>query len=88
MPAGIIPTYPDLAVEVVSPTDRKADVMAKVSDYLAAGVQVVWVAWSARQVIEVHLPEPLPTQLLGLDDTLTCAGLLPGFAAPLREIIA
>ena len=34
---------PDLVVEVVSPSDRMAVVLDKVSDYLLAGVQLVWV---------------------------------------------
>jgi Uma2 family endonuclease len=35
---------PDLAVEVLSPHDRVNDVLAKVSDYLAAGCRMVWIA--------------------------------------------
>ena len=41
---GFFPGPPDLAVEVVSPTDRGGEVLAKVRNWLAAGCQVVWVA--------------------------------------------
>jgi Uma2 family endonuclease len=33
----------DLVVEVVSPGDRPGEVAAKVAEYLAAGVRLVWV---------------------------------------------
>ncbi len=33
---------PNLVIGIVSPTDRNADLMKKVSEYLKAGVQAVW----------------------------------------------
>lgn len=33
---------PNLVIEIVSPTDRNKDLMKKVSEYLNAGVQAVW----------------------------------------------
>jgi len=35
-------SVPDLAVEVVSPSDRAAEVLAKVAEYLEAGTRLVW----------------------------------------------
>ena len=42
VPVGYWPFAPDLAVEVVSPNDRVANVHAKITDYLAAGTRLVW----------------------------------------------
>ena len=44
---------PDLAVEIVSPTDRPADVRAKVQAYLRHGVQLLWVVAPGRQQVTV-----------------------------------
>jgi Uma2 family endonuclease len=48
IPAGRVPRGfwmgpPDLAIEVLSPDDRAADIRVKVNDYLTHGVQLVWV---------------------------------------------
>src|SRR6266851_4026194 len=40
---GFLELAPDLAVEIVSPTDRRTTVSGKVDAYLAAGVRLVWV---------------------------------------------
>ena len=39
VPAGFFPGPPDLAVEVLSPNDRASEVLAKVSDWLEAGLR-------------------------------------------------
>src|SRR5438874_5926949 len=46
---------PDLAVEIVSPTDRPGDVRAKVPAYLRHGVQLLWIIIEPRrQQVIVH----------------------------------
>jgi Uma2 family endonuclease len=42
IPAGYWPEAPDLAVEVVSPADRRRDFEAKCRAYLASGSRLVW----------------------------------------------
>jgi len=39
-------TQPDLAIEIVSPDDEVPEMLAKIGDYLAAGIPHVW--WSIR----------------------------------------
>jgi Uma2 family endonuclease len=34
---------PDLAIEVISPDDEPADMLAKIDDYLAAGIPHIWI---------------------------------------------
>jgi len=75
---GFFPGAPDLAVEVLSPSERPADVHAKTGDYLAAGTRVVWVVDPSRRQVRVHrsLLHPLmldETEMLEGDD------VLPGF---------
>jgi Uma2 family endonuclease len=78
---------PDLAVEVLSPSDRRRDILEKVGEFLDAGTRLVWVidprqrsAAVYRSLTEVReIKEPA---LLDGED------VLPGFSCPLAEILA
>jgi Uma2 family endonuclease len=82
---------PDLAVEVLSPGDRPAEVRAKVAEYLRLGVRCVWVfdLWARR--VQVHTPGEGPDRRiasaeLGEGDVLDGGDVLPGFHQPLAEL--
>jgi Uma2 family endonuclease len=45
---------PDLAIEVVSPTDYAEDLLTKVDEYFRAGVSLVWVAYPSLRLIQVY----------------------------------
>ena len=83
---SFLPFAPDLAVEIVSPSDRAAEVHAKVREYLDAGSRVVWVMWSPTRSVSVHRAG-LPTVELGPDDELDGGDVLPGFRVRVREIL-
>jgi Uma2 family endonuclease len=84
---GFFQGAPDLAVEVVSPSDRPAEVTAKVQDWLRAGCLVVWVVDPEDRTITIHRG-PQDVTILGPGDTLVAADLLPGFSMPLADIFA
>lgn len=50
---GSVPIVPNLAVEITSPNDRDSDVQDKVDEYLAAGVQRVWVIRPESETVTV-----------------------------------
>jgi Uma2 family endonuclease len=57
-PAGrIIVTPPEIAVEVLSPDDRAADIQEKIEDYLQFGVLAVWLIDPERQRAWIHTAE-------------------------------
>jgi Uma2 family endonuclease len=78
---------PDLAVEIVSPSETAIEVRDKVADYLAAGTPLVLVAYPARREIVAHTPDDL-ARTYHADDTLTAPDVLPGFARPVRDFFA
>ena len=51
---GFFPGAPDLAVEIVSPSDRASEIQAKVFDYLDAGARLVWVVYPEPRTVAVH----------------------------------
>lgn len=81
-----LPFPPDLAVEIVSPSDRPAEVAEKVAAYLEAGVPLVWVLWPRTATIVVHRPGRDPT-VLGADDVLDGGDVLPGFRLRVGELL-
>ncbi len=81
-PYGLIP--PDLAVEVLSPTNDPDDMRIKVGNYLAVGT-VVWVVNPSKQLVQVFAPGQI-VQKLDIDDTLNGGDVLPGFALALKDL--
>jgi Uma2 family endonuclease len=67
---------PDIAVEILSPGDRAADVAEKVRVYLASGSAVVILVDPNSQTVMIH--EPSGTWSLGADDVFEHVAL-PGF---------
>jgi Uma2 family endonuclease len=49
-----IESVPNLAIEVISPTNSAEDMLTKVHQYLDAGCQAVWVFYPSLRVVEVH----------------------------------
>lgn len=78
---------PDLAVEVVSPSDRANDVTEKVREYLDAGVRLIWVVHPEQRMVTVFTPDHT-ARLLYEDDTLDGGDVLPGFSIPVAELFA
>lgn len=76
---------PDLAVEVVSPTDRDEAGLAKVREYFQAGVRLVWKVYPREQV--VHVFESFTTiRVLTRSDDLDGGEIVPGFRLPLASL--
>lgn len=83
LPDGRIPDVsfpfpPDLAVEVVSPSDIHSAVDEKIHEYLEAGTPRVWLARPTVRRITVFENNGRETTY-GPDDFLTSEPLLPGF---------
>ncbi len=82
---GYFPGAPDLAVEVLSPSDRPSRVSRKVQQYLAAGARLVWVIDPEDRTAAVYRPGREMT-LLEADGVLDGEDVLPGFRLPLADI--
>ena len=72
------PVPPDLAIEVVSPTDAQSRVSEKVQAYLDAGTSMVWVLDPVLKTVAVYQPDDY--KLLMRGDTLTGENVVEGFS--------
>ena len=76
---------PNLAVEVVSPTDRADDLMNKVAEYFRAGVECVWVVFPSQEQIHVY-ESPTSVRILTRADALHGEPALPHFQLPVAAL--
>jgi len=70
---------PDLAIEVVSPSDTEKHLKRKIDAYLEAGSQSVWIVYPEARSIMIHTSDSV-RELKGnqsIEDQL-----LPGFSTP------
>jgi Uma2 family endonuclease len=85
LPQGFLPGAPDLAVEVLSPTDNPVEVQQKVRDYLEAGSRLVWVIAPAATTATVYRPDG-SARLVREPEALDGEDVLPGFAVSLTTL--
>jgi Uma2 family endonuclease len=85
-PKKFWPFAPDLAVEVVSPSETAEQVQERLRDWFAAGVRAVWMLYPGtasvhayRSPSEVRIVQP-GQALTGEDD------LLPGFSCAVSDL--
>lgn len=81
----VSPIAPDLAVEVVSPTDALYDVNEKALAYIEAGTRLVWVIEPVAKTVKVFRSER-DIRLLTRDDTLSGEDVIEGFSYPVDKL--
>jgi Uma2 family endonuclease len=81
-----IPFAPELAIEVISPSDIWFKVQEKVDEYKQAGVKLVWVIFPPSQLIYVYHPDVVKPVIFGINDEIEGEEVLPGFKLMVSEI--
>lgn len=82
---GCWPIAPDLAVEVISPNEIADDVETKLSEYLQAGVRLIWILYIPTKNVWAYKLDGTG-KLYRSTDTLIGEDVLPGFAVPVAEL--
>lgn len=83
-PLGYAPLAPDLVVEVLSPSDRPGETLAKVGEWLSAGSRLVWVVDPVRRLARVYRADGSET-VLQETESLDGEDVVPGFSCRLGE---
>jgi Uma2 family endonuclease len=83
----LVEGVPVLVVEILSPNDTVEELAAKVDDYLAAGVALVWLIDPHFRTVQVYRPDARP-QLFNDGQDLAAEPHLPGFRVPVARLFA
>ena len=84
-----LPIAPDLVIEIVSANDRADDLNLKVSQYLQAGVQAVWLFYPSTRLAYRYVAGKLDPEVRSAKagDRFEEPELLNGFSLPISEIL-
>src|ERR1041384_326427 len=85
-PAGFARFAPDLAIEIMSPSDRPGETLAKVADWLSAGTRLVWVIDPDRRLARIYRSDGSES-VLGDSAMLDGEDVIMGFACPLGTML-
>lgn len=77
---------PDIAVEVVSPTDPADELLVKVREYLRGGVRLVWVVYPAAREVHAYRPDSPDVRVYLAAGDLDAGDILPGFRTPVGPL--
>ena len=75
---------PDLAVEVLSPSNTVSDINLKIRQLLNAGARAVWIVDPKTRSVQAHSAQDIRGYKEG--DTLSGGDILPGFSIKLADI--
>ncbi len=73
---------PELAVEVVSPSESARDLKRKINLLLKGGSLAVWVVYPEERTVEIYRPDGTSSTT----ETLSAPGLLPEWTAPAASL--
>jgi Uma2 family endonuclease len=78
---------PDLCIEIISPSEDRADMGRKVREYFATGAQQVWHLFPETSSVCVFT-SPTASTIYSADDELDGGDLLPGLHCRVSELFA
>ncbi len=84
LPRQAMTIMPDLAVEVISPSNEAADIRLKIRQLLEAGASMIWIVYPDLRIVDVHTASGVFT--LESEDTLSGGDVLPGFEIRVADI--
>jgi Uma2 family endonuclease len=79
--------HPDLAVEVLSPSNSAKEMQKKRNDYFAWGVQLVWELEPTAREMRVYT-SPEAFTVVDINGTLDGGDVLPGFSLSMQTLFA
>jgi Uma2 family endonuclease len=78
---------PNLAIEVLSPTNTAYEVARKIREYFEVGIQLVWVVYPNERNIQVY-DSPDRSRIINDNQQLDGGGVLPGLQIPVKDLFA
>jgi len=82
---GFFRGAPDLAIEVVPPSNTPLEMQQRAGEYLSAGSRLVWIVDPELRTVDVYR-QGGQRQVYKIDDTLNGELVLPGLQLPVTRI--
>ncbi len=82
---GLLKLAPDLAVEVLSPSESASELEEKLDDYRTCGTALIWVIDPVRRTVMI-VTSDAPLRWLREADTLDGGDVIPGFSCGVAEL--
>jgi Uma2 family endonuclease len=86
VPVGFWPFAPDLAIEVVSPSNTASEIETKVLEYLDAGSRMVWVIDPESRTARIC--QGNEARIVREHEELFAGDVVAGLRIPLRSVLA
>ncbi|MHB8628048.1 MAG: Uma2 family endonuclease [Aggregatilineales bacterium] len=80
-----ITVAPDLAIEIISPSNRCKEIEDKIDWYLEYGARLIWVVYTRSRKVHVYSTDK-PFQVVKRDGVLDGGDVLPGFSLKLVDL--
>jgi len=80
-----IPGSPDIAAEILSPSNSKREMKRKLSQFFATGCKLAWIIDPKTRTVEIWESASGPSRVLRESDVLETP-LLPGFTCPVAKL--
>lgn len=77
---------PDLAIEVLSESNTKAEIDQKLQEYFQSGTRLAWIIDPPTRTVAVYREPGEPARVLGESETLDGEHVLPGFELAIAEL--
>ncbi len=86
LPIGFGEFAPDLAIEVLSPTEDASELLRKIAEYFESGAQQVWVVDPDARRVTIYR-SPVDVQTFSGDDVIEGNELFPEFRCSVNELL-
>jgi Uma2 family endonuclease len=87
VPEGFGDFAPDFCIEIISPTEERADMERKLEEYFASGARLVWHLFPEKQTIRAY-SSPTDFTEYSPEDEIRVDDLLPGFHSGVADLFA
>ncbi len=89
LPKGFGQGAPDLAVEILSPSNTTSEIHHKIVEYFDNGTKLIWIINPEEEYVLVYKfkpDKPTPDRLLTAIDNLSGEEILPEFTFPVADL--
>jgi Uma2 family endonuclease len=86
LPDGFLEGAPDLAVEILSPSNTVEEIHNKLVEYFENGSRLVWVIHPKEEYVLVYRSAQQPDRLLKSNDSLNGEEIVPDFILPITDL--